>query len=145
MIFCNKHRLPENHLCPFDLRKKNRNINSIEETYLHYQDALEFMNEELTVDKIYNYVTNKSMSKSEAIDLLSYFIDNNDNSEIRKISILAFKVLELKDDKVFDVLQSCLLSDEDSDVKKTAIEIITFIFPKKSKDLLNWLSNQDKF
>ncbi len=145
MVFCNKHRLPENHECPFDLRKKKIDINSLDETHLLYQDALEFMNGGLTVDKIYNYVTTKSMAKSEAIELLKYLIENNDNSEIRKISILAFKVLELKSDKAFDVLESCILSDEDSDVKNTAIKIITYNFPKKSKDILNWLSKQDKF
>ncbi|MFX1365422.1 MAG: AN1-type zinc finger domain-containing protein [Promethearchaeota archaeon] len=145
MVFCNKHRLPENHLCPFDLRKKNINRDSLEDSHLLYQDALDFMNGELTVDKIYNYVTTKSMSRSEAINLLGYFIENSDDSEIRKNSILAFKVLELKDDKVFNVLESCLLSDEDSEVKKKATEIIAYIFPRKSKELLNWLSKQDKF
>jgi len=145
MVFCNKHRLPENHKCPFDLRKKEMYINSLEETHLLYQDALEFMSGELTVAKIYNYVTTKLMAKSEAIELLKYFIENSDNSEIRKISILAFKVLELKSDKVFDILESCLLSDEDSDVKKTAAKIIAYNFPKKSENILNWLSKQDKF
>ncbi|MFX1385535.1 MAG: AN1-type zinc finger domain-containing protein [Promethearchaeota archaeon] len=144
MIFCNKHRLPENHLCPFDLRKKKSNISSLEETHLLYQDALDFMSGELTVAKIYNYVTTKSMPKSEAIDLLNYFIENSDDCEIRKISILAFKVLELKDDKTFEILENCLLSDEDSEVKKNAAEIIAYIFPRKSKDLLNWFNKQNK-
>ncbi|MFW9990037.1 MAG: AN1-type zinc finger domain-containing protein [Candidatus Odinarchaeota archaeon] len=145
MIFCNKHRLPENHLCPFDLRRKSINRNSLTDSHLLYQDALDFMNGRLTVDKIYNYVTTKSMSKSEAINLLSNFIENSNDNEIRKMSILAFKELELKDDKVFDVLESCLLSDEDLEIKKNAKEIIAYIFPKKSKDLLNWLSKHDKF
>lgn len=145
MVFCNKHRLPENHECPFDLRKKKIDINSLEETHLLYQDALEFMSGELTVAKIYNYVTTKSMNKSEAIELLNYFIENSEKSEIRKISIIAFKVLELKSDKAFDILESCLLSDEDSDVKKTAAKIIAYNFPKKSENILNWLSKQDKF
>ena len=145
MVFCNKHRLPENHDCPFDLRKKEIDINSLDETHLLYQDALEFMSGELTVATIYNNDTTKSMNKSDAIELLNYLIENNDNSEIRKISILAFKVLELKSDKAFDVLESCILSDDDSDVKNTAVKIITHNFPKKSKDILNWLSKQDKF
>jgi len=144
MIFCNKHRLPENHNCPFDLIKKAKFLNSLDKPHLLYQDALEYMSKELTVAKIYDYVTTKSMTKSEAIELLNYFIENSDNSEIRKVSVLAFKILELKNDKAFDVLESCLLSDEDPDVKKTAAKVIAQNFPKKSKALLKWISTHDK-
>ncbi|UCD01856.1 MAG: hypothetical protein JSV23_02220 [Promethearchaeota archaeon] len=144
MIFCNKHRLPENHNCPFDLRRKIKDINSLDKAYLLYQDALEYVSKELTVAKIYDYVTTKSMTKSEAIELLNYFIENSDSNEIRKISILAFKVLELKNDKAFNVLESCLLSEDDPDVKKTAAEVIAQNFPKKSKPLLKWINTHDK-
>ena len=138
MIFCNKHRLPENHVCPFDLRKKKQDIISAEDSYLLYEDALEFMNGELTVAKIYNYVSTKSINKSEATELLNYFIENSDDSEIRNISILAFKVLGFKNSRVFNILENCLLSDQNQDVKKAAIEVLTYNFPEKSQKLLNW-------
>lgn len=141
MVFCNKHRLPENHLCPFDLRKKNIYRDPLEDSHVLYQDALEFMEGDLTVAKIYNYVTTKSMSKSEAINLLSYFIENSNDSEIRKISILAFRVLDYKNQNVFDILESCLLSDENQEVKEVAIEVLTQNFPERSKKLLKWHNN----
>jgi len=144
MIFCNKHRLPENHDCPFDLREKRINRKSLYENHLFYQDALEFMSGELTVAKIYDYVTTKSMTKSEAVELLKFFIENSENSEIRKISILAFKVLELKSKRVYEILEICILSDEDPEVKKTAEKIIAYIFPEKSRNLLKWIEKQDK-
>lgn len=144
MVFCNKHRLPENHDCPFDLRKKGQDVNLPENRQLLYQDALEYMSNELTVAKIYDYVTSKSMTKTEAIELLNYFIENSENSEIRKVSILAFKILNLKSDRAYNVLESCLLSDEDPEVKKTAKNIISYNFPRKSRDLLNWISRHDK-
>ncbi|MFX1417447.1 MAG: AN1-type zinc finger domain-containing protein [Promethearchaeota archaeon] len=145
MIFCNKHRLPENHKCPFDLRKKSQDLNFMEYNHLLYQDALEFVSKELTVAKIYDYVSMKSMSKTEAVDLLNYLIENSDNNEIIKVTLQAFKVLELKSDKVFRVLEACLISEEDPGVKKIAQDVITYIFPKKSKRLLNWLyENKDK-
>lgn len=143
MIFCNKHRLPENHKCPFDLRQKEKDRNSLEKAHLLYQDALDYMSKDLTVAKIYDFVTMKSMTKSEAIELLNYFLENSDNSEIRKMSLQAFKVLELKNNKVFSVLEACLLLDEDPEVKNTAKEIITYIFPKKSKELLKWISKNE--
>jgi hypothetical protein len=142
MIFCNKHRLPENHECPFDLRKKNKNLNSLDKTL--YQDALDFINKDLTVAKVYDYVTTNQMRKSEAIEMLNYFLKKSDNEEIRKISLRAFKILELRSDKTFSVLENCLLSDEDPNVVKTATEILSYLFPKKSKDLLNWINKQDK-
>ena len=40
-------------------------------------DALEFMGKELTVAKIYDYVTTNQMSKMEANDLLNYFIESS--------------------------------------------------------------------
>ena len=144
MIFCNKHRLPENHKCPFDLRKKGKYLNSLDENHLLYQDALDFIGKELTVGRIYDFVTTKQMSRSKAIDLLAYFLENSDNSEIRKISIRAFEVLEIKSDKAFQVLESCLLSDEDPEVKKAAYKIIAENFPRKSKNLLDWVNKHDK-
>ncbi|MFX0104558.1 MAG: AN1-type zinc finger domain-containing protein [Candidatus Hodarchaeota archaeon] len=144
LIFCNKHRLPEYHNCPFDLRKKGKYIDALGKTRLLYQDVLEHISKELTVAQIYDYVTSKSMTKSEAIELLNYIIENSENSETRKISILAFKVLELKSEKAFSVLESCLLSEEDPDVKKTTAETIAYNFPKKSKNLLNWINKHDE-
>ena len=143
MVFCGKHRLPENHNCPFDLRKKDIDYNLLDETHLLYQDALEFMSGELTVAKIYDYVTTKSMITPEAIELLNYFIENSENSEIRKVSILAFKILNLKSDRAYSILESCLLSDEDPEVKKTAKNVILYNFPKKSRDLLIWIRKHD--
>ena len=143
MVFCNKHRLPENHNCPFDLRKKDIDYNLLDETHLLYQDALEYMSGELTVAKIYDYVTTKSMTTPEAIELLNYFIENSENSEIRKVSILAFKILNIKSDRAYSILESCLLSDEDPEVKKTAKNVILYNFPKKSRDLLIWIRKHD--
>lgn len=142
MIFCNKHRLPENHDCPFDLRRKDKLFDSLNKPL--YQDALDFMKNDLTIAKVYDYVTTNQMTKSEAIELLNYFLEKSNNKEIRKISILAFKILELKSDKAYGVLESCVLSDEDSELKKIAIEVIAYIFPKKSKNLLNWINRNEK-
>jgi hypothetical protein len=142
MVFCNKHRIPENHDCPFDLRKKDKTLSSLDKTL--YQDALNHMTKDITVAKIYDYVTTNQMRKSKAIELLNYFLERSNNKEIRKVSILAFKVLKLKTNKVYDILESSILSEVDSEVKKTAVEVITNIFPKKSKDLLSWIKKNEK-
>ncbi|KKL70939.1 hypothetical protein LCGC14_2099900 [marine sediment metagenome] len=140
MRFCKNHRLPENHGCSFDL-KLNSSLNGFN---ILYQDALDFMGKELTVAKIYDYVTTKQITKIEATNLLTYFIENSEDSEIRKISILAFKVLELKSETAFNSLESCIISEEDPKIRKIATEIITCLFPKKSKALLDWISKNRK-
>jgi hypothetical protein len=142
MIFCNEHRLPENHKCPFDLVKKSKDIDYINKPL--YQDALEFMNNKLTVAKIYEYVTTKKMSKAQATELLTYFLENYEDPDIRIISIFAFKELDLTSNNAFKVLESCLLSDENNKVRNATKEIILNLFPKKSKSLLEWLNKHEK-
>lgn len=141
MVFCNLHRIPENHDCPFDLRKSSETEKLLNEFEVLYQDALDFIGKDLTVAKIYDYVTTKQMNSLDATDLLTHFIQSSDDSETRRISILAFKVLDLKNDNVFDILENCILIEEDSKVKEAAIQVMKQLFPKKSKSVLDWNQN----
>lgn len=143
MLFCSKHRIPENHDCPFDLRKSSEIEVSLNKLDVLYQDALDFMNKDLTVAKIYDYVTTKQMNNLEATELLIYFIENSIDIDTRRISIQAFKVLELKNDYAFNTLEGCILSEDSPIVKKTAMEVIKYIFPKKSKTILKWARKND--
>ncbi|MFW9879511.1 MAG: hypothetical protein ACFFG0_41070, partial [Candidatus Thorarchaeota archaeon] len=111
---------------------------------LLYQDALDFINKDLTVAKIYEYVTTKQMNDLDATELLTYFIENSDDADTRSISIQAFKVLGLKNDKVLSTLENCIFSEENLFVKKMALEVIQYLFPKKSKDLIRWVNTHNK-
>ncbi|MHA2183211.1 MAG: AN1-type zinc finger domain-containing protein, partial [Promethearchaeota archaeon] len=51
MIFCGNHRLPENHECPFDLRRKSMILDPSHQSQVFYQDALDFMDKDLSVAK----------------------------------------------------------------------------------------------
>jgi hypothetical protein len=138
MVFCSLHRIPENHDCPFDLRKSSEIERILKESEVLYQDALDFISKDLTVAKIYEYVTTKQMDNLEATELLTYLIENNDDNETRRISILAFNVLGLKNNDVFNTLENCILGENNPIVKETAIQVIKQLFPKKSKVVLNW-------
>jgi hypothetical protein len=142
MIFCTSHRLPENHECPFDLKKPSSLEASINGIELMYQDAFDYMNKDLTVAKIYDYVTEKQIKEPEALELLQYFLEQSESTEVRTHSIMAFKVLNLRSNEAFNILESCIISDENPKVIETAIEVIKDLFPKKSKDLLNWINKQ---
>ncbi|MFX1377175.1 MAG: AN1-type zinc finger domain-containing protein [Promethearchaeota archaeon] len=143
MLFCNIHRIPENHDCPFDLRKPSEIEESLNRLDLLYQDALDFMNKDFTIAKIYEYFTTKQISNSKASELLTYFLENSEDTETRIISLQAFKVLKLKNDIVFHTLENCILSDENPIVRRTAIKVIKQIFPKKSVPILNWIQKSD--
>lgn len=143
MIFCSKHRIPENHECPFDLRRTSEFEDSFRRLSLLYQDALDFINKDLTVAKVYEYFTTKQMDDLEATELLIHFIENSEDPDIRSISIQAFKVLKLKNNNVFQALENCILSDDDPIIRKTAIEIIREMFPKKSQNILNWIQKSN--
>ena len=67
LTFCSKHRMPENHSCSYDLS------NSLDQVI--YQDALEFLDNKITIARIYEYVTKKELKKGEAIKLLKFFIE----------------------------------------------------------------------
>ncbi|MFX1456814.1 MAG: AN1-type zinc finger domain-containing protein [Promethearchaeota archaeon] len=142
MVFCGKHRLPENHECAFDLRGKSSMGDSIHPTQIIYQDALDFMDKDLSVAKIYEYVTTKKMDEKEATELLTYFLDVNDDFEVRINSIMAFKVLNLRNADAFNTLESCILSEDNVEVKRTALNVIKELFPKKSKDIQNWIKDR---
>ena len=143
MVFCGIHRLPENHNCPFDLRNSSEIEDSINNSQVLYQDALDFIEKDLTVAKIYNFVTTRKMGDNDATELLSHFLENSEETEIRINSIMAFKVLELKNKNVFNILESCILSDENPDVKEAALTVIEDLFPKKSKDIRNWIKKEE--
>ena len=140
MTFCKKHRLPENHDCPFDLRSKD---GLADKNYILYQDAYDLINNGLTVNKIFYYVQSKQLSKKEATELLSLFLENSNNVEVRKISLMAIKLLELKNDYAYEILENCLFSDENPEVRRVAARVLSSNFPKKSKDALKWAYKHD--
>ena len=141
MTFCKKHRLPENHDCPFDLRSKDGMING---AYVLYQDALESISNDLSVDKIYYYVQSKQLNKKEATELLRSFLENSNDVEVRKICLMAIKLLKLKNDNAYVILENCLFSDENPDVRRIAARVLASIFPIKSKDALKWAQEHNK-
>jgi hypothetical protein len=140
MVFCGNHRLPENHECPFDLKGKSMIMDSSQQSQVLYQDALDFMDKDLSVAKIYEFVTTNQMNDVEATELLAHFLEISEEIDVRINSIMAFKVLELKSKKILNILENCILSDENLEVKKAALTVIKDLFPKKSKDIKSWVN-----
>ena len=83
MIFCKEHRLPENHNCPFDLRKSSNLEEIMSKTEVLYQDALDFMNKELTVHDI----------ESKILERMEYLQANKDKRSGNDIRLRELKYL----------------------------------------------------
>ncbi|MFX0031223.1 MAG: AN1-type zinc finger domain-containing protein [Candidatus Hodarchaeota archaeon] len=135
LVFCNNHRIPENHSCSFDLTIKSQEI--------FYEDALDFIDQKLTVAKIYDYVLKKELNKSEALKMLNFFIESSTSVDDRIHSLTAFELLNLCSEKAYNILENCLISDDNLEVRKTAAKVLSKLFPEKSKSLLNYAISQN--
>lgn len=102
------------------------------------------MNATLTPEKIYTDVANNKLSKEVATELLISLIESPDN-KIRIKSIEVFLELSLNSDKVFRIVENCLLSDENALVRSAAAKVLFKIFPKNMNYLpLKWASRYEK-
>ena len=86
----------------------------------------------------------KQLNKREATELLRSFLENSDNVEVRKICLMAIKLLELTNENAYKILENCLFSDENPEVRRVAARVLASNFPIKSKDALKWAYEHDK-
>ncbi|TXT66712.1 MAG: hypothetical protein BAJALOKI1v1_260010 [Promethearchaeota archaeon] len=135
-IFCNSHRLPENHECTFVLIS-----DSIEK--LRYQDTLEFVNRDLSVADIYHYFTLKEFSPEKTIDMIQFILERSEDAQTRINCVHALKLLNLKHEKVFGLLEYCVISDKNKEVQHVAVNILKELYPKKSKNIIKWFDEND--
>ena len=141
MLYCLKHRLPENHKCIFmPSRKERKGINSRK----LYQKGTDQLSEVLTPEEIYIGAKNKIINKSDAIEFLIAMIELNNDVQIRVEAIEVLNKLSLKNKRVFKILESILVSDQNNEVKKAAIKVILKLFPKDGVNLIEWVIDNEK-
>ena len=133
MKFCSIHRLPENHNCSSELFHPKIS--------LKYEDALDFKHQNLSVADVYHLLTTKRINKDEATQILNYFIEKND-LETKINSINAFMILELKSPKAYSILENCVASGENKEAREAAAKVLKKIFPKDSKNILEWYNSK---
>ena len=101
------------------------------------------MNNSLTPEKILDNVINNNISFNEAIELLISIIEVSENDNIRAKSIDAFSKIDVKNNKIFKILENHLLSDESPSVRAAAAKVLISKFPKDSIDPLKWTIQRD--
>jgi len=85
-----------------------------------------------------NYIEKKT-SKSIVIDKLSILIEESDDKEIRKECIESFGEIAITDEKIFQILEYCIVSDESSKVRRAALKVLIELFFHKGKKLYYWV------
>ena len=97
----------------------------------------------LSLEQIYSDVINKRINKEKVIDTLTSLIENSDDDKVRTSCIDFFNTLMLKEDKVYDILEFCLISDEKSLVRNAAVKALITNFPEKCVQPLQWTIRND--
>jgi len=93
----------------------------------------------LTPGDVCYKVANNQLTKIAATELLISLLEESDGDEIRAKCIDAFSKLGLKTQKIFRIIENCLVSDKSALVRRAAARILVRDFPKKDNYLvLKW-------
>jgi len=96
------------------------------------------MSDQLTPDKIYSKVINKELEKNDALKLFESIINNSDSEDIRYIALEYVGKLTFDDKRIFNIIESCLISDESPLVRFEAAKILLQTFPNRENMPLLW-------
>ncbi|NVM16570.1 MAG: HEAT repeat domain-containing protein [Candidatus Lokiarchaeota archaeon] len=102
------------------------------------------MSDYLTPEKIYSRVLNSEIEKKDALKLFESLIYNNDNEEIRCKALEFIGRIAFEDEKTFDVIENCLISDESPLVRFEAAKTLIQSFPKRENKPLLWAIQNEK-
>ena len=92
----------------------------------------------LSPDKIYSKLISESITKNEALAHLISLVEESADANIRIRCLEIINKLHVTNDKVFNLLENCLISDDNEFVRVTAAKIIALNFPKKGVSPLKW-------
>jgi len=102
------------------------------------------MKESLTPEKIIYKVSNGTLNKTLATEQLLSLLEGSDDPNTRNKCIESLAKLNFKNEKVYNALESSLLSDENPIVRTTSVEVIMLNFLEEGLDLLLWVIQHEK-
>ena len=97
----------------------------------------------LSPETIYSGLKNEEISRDIAFDQLISLIEGSNNPKIRSKSISILHQLKIHDPKLFKIIESSLLSDENSHVRRSAVNLIGQQFLKEGLDTLTWVAQHE--
>lgn len=97
-----------------------------------------------TPEDICYKVAHHQLTKTAATELLISLLEESNDDKIRAKSIDAFSKLGLKTQKIYRIIENCLVSDKSALVRKTATRVLVQDFPNKDNYLvLKWAINHE--
>lgn len=102
------------------------------------------MREPLTPEKIYYDVKHGKLNKFEAIELLISLIEGSNEAKDREKCLNVCKQLNLKNERIFKILENSLISDENPLVRSAAARAIFSNFLKDDLSSLKWAIQHEK-
>ena len=98
----------------------------------------------LSPETIYSGLKNKEISRNIAVDQLISLIEGSNNPKIRSESISILNQLIIHDPKIFKIIESSLLSDENPNVRMAAVNYIGHQYIKEGLNILMWVVQHEQ-
>ncbi|MFX1588637.1 MAG: leucine-rich repeat domain-containing protein, partial [Promethearchaeota archaeon] len=92
----------------------------------------------LTPTAIYKDLKNNELDRSSAIELLISLIENAENIKTRTESIEILEKINVKDKKVFKVLENLFISDSNEKVRCLSSQVLKTLFLNDAIPVLKW-------
>jgi len=102
------------------------------------------MRETVSPRNICNDLKDDRITKSFAIELLLSIIDGSEDPIVREECIEAFREIEKQDEKIFKLLESLLISDENPRIRNAAAKLIGNYYASTGIKSLEWALSHDK-
>jgi Leucine-rich repeat (LRR) protein len=102
------------------------------------------MKDSLDPNSIYQKIIKNRITKFEAIEFLVSIIEKSDDTSLRLESLNVLNKLNVKNQAIFKIIESCLISDEYEDIRIISAEIILSNYLEVGLKSLEWVILNDK-
>ncbi len=102
------------------------------------------MKDTLNPNSIYQKIIKNKITKFEAIEFLISIIEKSDDTSLRLESLNVLNKLNVKNQAIFKIIESCLISDEYEDIRIISAEIILSNYLEVGLKSLEWTILNDK-
>ncbi|MHA1641565.1 MAG: AN1-type zinc finger domain-containing protein [Promethearchaeota archaeon] len=138
MLFCTLHRIPENHSCEYDLRKKEESTRKLN-LRIKYLKTNFLEDVKISITRVIDLLEENSISETLAIDLLEHFLIESQDIEDKINIIIGFGLLNSKNHRIYDILENFFLDEKNHQVKRVIMKVLDNLFPEKVKTLKDWI------
>jgi len=94
--------------------------------------------------KIFNDIKKERINLKEGIQLLLTFIENNHNNDLRLSGLKYLRLLNIKNESIFSLLESLLISDTHEKIRSFCAEFIGQKYVERALSPISWALKYEK-